>query len=439
MKGIELKYGESEVLIDVDGAASVEFLTENEMPEITNLKEELLEAVNEDVIDSPPLKELISADDKITIVISDITRFWMRQDQVLGVLVEYMHDELLVPYDNMVVLVALGTHRPADEEELCRLASKEVYDKVRVINHDCDADDLVNVGTTSRGTEVWVNPLVVGRKTIVIGGTVHHIMAGYGGGRKSIIPGVSGRQTVRQNHTRALDPNAPKTDDKVGGGRITMNPINEDMDEGAALVAPVFGINIVVNTSSKHSGLFCGDFRNAWLKSCEFCQKGYGKPIDYEADIVIASCGGFPKDINLYQATKTIFNATRAVKKGGTVIFLAECREGGGAKDFFDWIEPLKRGVLDEELRKAFTIGGYIFYAACEVIRKCNLKMLSQIEREVVKDMNIDAYTDIDELLQGVDFKGKSVYVIPYGGSVMPQLQEEYDAINSEFSGSKFN
>lgn len=434
MESIELKYGESKVSIDVEGAAGVEFLTENEMPEITDLKSALLRAVNEDVIDSPPLKELISADDKITIVISDVTRFWMRQDQVLKVLVEYMHDELKVPYDNMVVLVALGTHRPSDEEELCRLASKEVYDKVRVVNHDCDAKDLVNIGTTSRGTEVWVNPLAVGRKTIIIGGTVHHIMAGYGGGRKSVIPGISGRQTIRQNHTRALDPEAPKTDARVGSGKITLNPINEDMDEGAAMLAPTFGINIVVNTSSKHSGLFCGDFHNAWLKSCEFCQKGYGKPIDYEADIVIASCGGFPKDINLYQATKTIFNATRAVKKGGTVIFLAECREGGGAKDFFSWMEPLKRGTLDEELRKAFTIGGYIFYAACETIRKCDLKMLSQIDKEVVKDMNIDAYTDIDELLKGVDFKGKSVYVIPYGGSVMPQLKDEYDAINSEFN-----
>ncbi|MDD6178689.1 MAG: nickel-dependent lactate racemase [Clostridium sp.] len=433
MEDIELKYGDGKVSINLDGASSVEFLTENEMPEITDLKAALLAAINEDVIDSAPLKDLIAPDDKVTIVISDITRFWMRQDKVLAILVEYMHDEMKIPYDNMVVLVALGSHRAADEEELCKLASKEVYDKVKVVNHDCDADDLVNIGTTSRGTEVWVNPLAVGRKTIMIGGTVHHIMAGYGGGRKSVLPGISGRQTIRQNHTRALDPEAPKTDARVGGGKITMNPINEDMDEAAALLAPTFGINIVVNTSSKHSGLFCGNFHNAWLKSCEFCQKGYGKPIDYEADIVIASCGGFPKDINLYQATKTIFNATRAVKKGGTVIFLAECREGGGAKDFFSWMEPLKRGTLDEDLRKAFTIGGYIFYAACEVIRKCDLKMLSIIDKDVVRDMNIDSYDNMEELLKGVDFNGKSVYVIPYGGSVMPQLKDEFNAINSEF------
>lgn len=434
MESVELKYGEGKVTINVEGAKSIEYLTENRMPEIEDLKAALLRAVNEDVIDSKPLKELIKADDKVTFVISDLTRFWMRQDKVLAILVEYLHDELGVPYDNMIVVVALGSHRPAAEDELCQLASKEVYDRVKVVNHDCDADDLVNIGTTSRGTEVWVNPLAVGRKTIMIGGTVHHIMAGYGGGRKSVLPGISGRQTIRQNHTRALDPYAPRTDLKVGGGRITMNPINEDMDEAARLLNPTFGVNIVVNTSSKHSGLFCGDFHNAWLKSCEFCQKGYGKPIDYEADVVIASCGGFPKDINLYQAVKTVFNATRAVKKGGTVIFLAECREGGGAKDFFDWMEPLKRGTLDADLRKAFTIGGYIFYAACEAISKCNLKMLSMMDPDVVRDMKIDSYHNIEDLLATVDFKDKSVYVIPYGGSVMPQLKEEYDAINSEFT-----
>lgn len=434
MESVELKYGEGKVTINVEGAKSIEYLTENRMPEIEDLKAALLKAVNEDVIDSKPLKELIEADDKVTFVISDLTRFWMRQDKVLAILVEYLHDELGVPYDNMIVVVALGSHRPAAEDELCKLASKEVYDRVKVVNHDCDADDLVNIGTTLRGTEVWVNPLAVGRKTIMIGGTVHHIMAGYGGGRKSVLPGISGRQTIRQNHTRALDPSAPRTDLRVGGGRITMNPINEDMDEAARLLNPTFGVNIVVNTSSKHSGLFCGDFHNAWLKSCEFCQKGYGKPIDYEADVVIASCGGFPKDINLYQAVKTVFNATRAVKKGGTVIFLAECREGGGAKDFFDWMEPLKRGTLDADLRKAFTIGGYIFYAACEAISKCNLKMLSMMDPDVVRDMKIDSYHNIEDLLATVDFKDKSVYVIPYGGSVMPQLKEEYDAINSEFT-----
>lgn len=434
MEKVELKYGEGYVPIQIEGAKSVAYLTENDMPEITNLQEAFLRAVEEDVIGCAPLKELFCHEDKVTIIISDITRFWMRQDKITRLLVEYLHEAVGISYDNMVVLVALGTHRQADEEELAKLASQEVYDKVKVVNHNCDAEDLVCIGTTSFGTKVSVNPLAVGRKTIVISGTVHHLMAGYGGGRKSIVPGIAGRETIRQNHARALDPVLPKSDDKVGSGKMTANPINEDMNEAAALLEPTFGISIVVNAASKHSGLFAGDFRNAWLQSCEFCQKGYGKPIDYEADIVLISAGGFPKDINLYQATKAVFNGTRAVKRGGTLIFLAECREGGGTKDFFGWIESLNKGTLDDDLRKDFTIGGYIFYACCEAIQKCRLKMLSTIDRDVVKNMHIESYQSIEELMEDVDFRGKSVYVIPAGGSVMPQLRADYIKISGEFA-----
>ena len=197
------------------------------------------------------------------------------------------------------------------------------------------------------------------------------------------------------------------------------------MNEAAKLIDVAFGINIIVNSDSKHSKLICGDFHDAWLKSCKYVDAAYGLPIKKEADIVIASCGGYPKDINLYQSTKSLFNASRAVKKGGTLILLAECSEGGGAPDFFNWIDPLKRGVLDEELRANFTIGGYIFYAACEAIAKSNVMMLSSIDKDVVKDMKITASDNLEELLNKVDCKNKDVYVIPYGGNVVPLLEED--------------
>ena len=153
------------------------------------------------------------------------------------------------------------------------------------------------------------------------------------------------------------------------------------------MVHPIFGINICVNSASKHSGLFCGDFDEAWKQSCLFIQKSYGLPIEYEADVVFVSCGGFPKDLNFYQSTKSLFNGVRALKQGGTLVLLAECCEGSGAKDFFDWIEPLKQGRLDESLREEFTIGGYIFYAACEAIRKGRVLLLSSLAPETVADM----------------------------------------------------
>lgn len=415
-----LKYGERDVEIPIQGAHSIQVLQENPMKEIEDLRAAFYKAVEQEPIDSLPLSQLIGKDDLVTLVVSDITRAWMHQDQIVEPLVSFLHETCKVPYAHMVILIALGTHRPNTEEEMKQIVSPAVYENVQVINHNCDAPDLVYVGTTSRGTRVEVNPLVVGRKVILIGGTVHHLMAGFGGGRKSVLPGVSSRRSIRENHERALSPTEKKTDDKVGSGKLSLNPIHEDMDEAAALVAPVFGINLVVASSGKHSGLFCGNWRTAWEASCRYQKQCYEVPVDHLADVVIVSCGGYPKDINLYQAIKSPLNAINAMKPGGTLLFLAECRDGGGAKDYFDWIRPLKEGRLDEALRADFTIGGYIFYATCEWLRRGNIFLMSELPPELVKEMNITSAPQIEILLKQIDFTGKDVYVVPYGGYVLP-------------------
>ena len=440
VENVVLKYGQGTVSLDLDGARSVQYLRENLMKKIEDIEAEFLRCITTGTIGSKPLKELVDSGDLLTIIISDVTRLWMRQDILCTLLVRYLHEEVGVPFDQMVVLVALGTHRHSSPEELKKLAGEYTHSRVRVLDHDCDAPDLVYLGTTEMGSEVWVNPLAVGRKIICIGGTVHHIMAGYGGGRKSVIPGVAGRETIRQNHQRALDPTLPMTAATVGSGMVPNNPIHEDMSQAAKLLHVTFGINVVVNTVSEHSGLFCGDFDQAWMASCRYVQQCYGLPIEKEADVVIASCGGFPKDMNLYQSTKTLFNAVRAVKPGGTLILLAECPEGGGAADFFAWNTPLQEGRLDQALRKdrLYRIPGfYIFYAACESLRRADTLLLSKIDPDQVRAMGIRAYSELSELMTQVDFHEKDVYVIPYGGSVMPQCGDDYNTMCGHLSDTR--
>ena len=428
MSTVNLKYGKTSIEIDLDGAKSIDTLVEKPMREIEDIEKEFRYSIEDGVIGALPLKDLIKSDDKV--IISDLTRFWMRQDIICSLLVKYLREDMNIPTENIAVLIALGTHRKNTEEEKKTLAGEYAYNNcAMVVDHDCDADDLEYVGTTSMGTEVYVNPLAVGRKVIVISGTVHHLMAGYGGGRKSIVPGIAGRKTIKMNHIRALDVNEPKSDERVGSGKFTNNPINIDMLEAGRMVNPVFGINICVNSASKHSGLFSGDFEKAWKESCMYIQKSYGLPIEKEYDVVFVSCGGFPKDLNFYQSSKSLFNGIRAMKDGGTIVLLAQCGEGSGAKDFFDWIEPLKRGCLDESLRKDFTIGGYIFYAACEAIRRGNVLLLSELEPEEIKDMGVISYNSLEELMRHVDVENKEICVIPYGGSVLPQLHETYDEL----------
>lgn len=418
----EMKYGTETVSLLICGAASVEEINPSQMKEIDNLEQAFLCAVEKETIGTGPLKSLIAPEDKVTIVVSDITRSWMHQGDILTLLGHYLHDEMGVPFEHIVIVIALGTHRKSSEKEKEIVAGSYLYERCQVIDHDCDAP-CTYVGTTSRGTRVEVNPLVVGRKVIVVGGTVHHMMAGFGGGRKNLLPGVSSRMTIRQNHCRALDPITPHSDARVGCGLLGENPIHEDMDEAAALVETAFSINIVVAASGKHSGLFCGDLYEAWKASCDYQRRCYETEIDHEADIVIVSSGGAPKDMNLYQGCKGMLNGMRAVKEGGEILWLCKCPEGCGAPDYTAWLEPLKEGRLDAALRADFTIGGFIFYLTVETLRKAHCKILTTIESETAGPMGMEACRTPEELLAGVDFTGKSVYVIPYGGSVVPMLK----------------
>ena len=421
MEKILLGYGPTQVKVAFDGAKSVTYLEPAAEPAIEDVKTAFYDAAVLHPTGGEPLDRLVSAEDLVTIVISDITRFWSRQDLVCRELVAFLRENCGVPYENMAVLVALGTHRGQSEAELRQIASEEVYQKVQVVCHYCEGK-LSYLGETSFGTPVWVNPLAVGRKVITIGATVHHLMSGYGGGRKSILPGISGKQTILHNHMMCLDPERPCSSDRIGMGKLEDNPVHLDMTEAASMVGPVFGINIVMNKDGRQCRLVCGQWQQAWEESCRLVQQISGVPIREKADIVIASCGGYPKDINLYQGIKTLLNMGQAVKPGGTMIFIAQCPDGGGAPDFFDWSRSLKTNSLDADLRAGFTIAGYIFYAGCEVIQNGRVMMLTELSPETLQDMGIEGYTDMKSLLAAVDFSGKDVIVMPHGGSTVPYV-----------------
>ena len=161
MENFSLKYGKNEVAIAIDGARSVQTLTENPMNTIEDIHAAFLKAITEDTIESPALKQLVASNDKITIIISDMTRFWMHQDIICEELVRYLNEAIGIPFEHIVVLIGLGTHHkntPADQKVL---TGAYVYDHVAaVVDHDCDAPDLVDIGTTSYGTRVLILSLI---------------------------------------------------------------------------------------------------------------------------------------------------------------------------------------------------------------------------------------------------------------------------------------
>ena len=417
----DFAYGNSSIPMTVK-AGRIDVIESVTPAPIDDLAEAFRRAVEEDAIGSAPLRDVISADDQVTVVISDITRAYMHQERICPLILDYLHDVCGVPYEHIVYLVAVGTHRKQTEEEFARIASPYVAERVKIVNHDCDGK-LTRIGVTSRGTEVDVNPLVVGRKVILLGGTVHHFFAGYGGGRKSILPGVAGRATIMQNHAHALDPAAAQPNPLCGLGVTMLNPVHEDMAEAAAMVNPAFGINMIADGQGRHLALPSGHWMQAWQKSCALVDKFNGVEIPTQADAVVVCAGGFPKDINLYQSCKSLINGFQAVKPGGKIVFISECREGGGPAEFFGWSKYLPDNTLDSALRANFTVAGYIFYECVAIADGAEVHVLSALKPDDLTAMHMHPHSDPAEVQQMLDFGDQHVIVMPRGANTVPMAK----------------
>ena len=421
-KEYKFRYGNTTVSLPVEEDQVIGVIEGNEIEPIKDIRGALLGALDAP-IDSLPLSDVASKASSIVIVVSDMTRYWMRQDIIVPLIVEYLVDKCGKSYSDLEIVIATGTHVGGSEEDLRTLVTSGIFDKVKTVNHDCRAEDLVYLGTTSYGTPVKINKDAAEADLVIcLGAATYHVMAGFGGGRKSILPGISALETIKHNHAYSLAPDKFITNPEIGNGILDGNPLNEDMLEAAAMMRNLFMINLVTDAEFRLASIFAGHWRTSWERACDDVRRIYTVPIKEKADVVITSCGGFPKDESLYQGTKAVDNVISALKDGGTLILLLEGRNGGGSPDYFDWIGPLVDGSFEKELRDNFTVGGYIFFLNCEQASRFNILMYSSIPAETVKPMGIKAYDDLDKLMADADLEGKSIYVIPTGSTVLPAV-----------------
>ncbi len=421
-KEYHFRYGDRELSIPLEEESVISVLDGNSTEPIQDIETALRKAV-EAPIESRSLKELATEAKSIAIIISDMTRYWMRQDLIVPLLVRYLTG-CGKAYQDISIVIATGTHVGGSEEDLRTLVTPGIFDKVRVVNHDCRAEDLVYLGTTGYGTPVWINRIVAEADLVIaLGAATYHVMAGFGGGRKSILPGVAGLETIRHNHAYSLSPDKFVTNPEIGNGVLEGNPLNEDMCEAAAMVRNLFMITLVTDSEFRLSSIYAGHWYKSWYEACCEVRRIFTVPVKEKADAVVTSCGGFPKDESLYQGTKTVDNVISALKDGGTLILLLEGRNGGGSPDYFDWIKPLVDGSFEKKLRSEFTVGGYIFFLNCEQAARFRILMYSSIPAETVAPMGIKAYDDLDKLLEDAELDGKSIYVIPNGSTVLPVVE----------------
>jgi len=365
-------------------------------------------------ISSLRLNELAGNRRNIVIVTSDITRPVPNR-----VILPLVLEELRlagVPMKNITIVFALGIHRPHTEEEMRSMVGDAVYDSVRCI--DSDGKQCVNLGTTSRGTPAEIfRPVAEADMRICIGNIEYHYFAGYSGGAKAIMPGVSSRAAIQANHCRMVQPEA-------AAGRFEGNPIRDDIDEIARFVPIDFIVNVVLDEHKNIIKSVAGDYLDAHRAGCAFLDEIYKINIPHPADIVVVSAGGYPKDLNMYQAQKALDNAGHAVREGGCIIWIASCREGLGESTFEKWMTGHTRSAdMIDHIRQDFQLGGHKAAAIAIVLKKARVLLVSELDPEFVRSMHLEPCATVQEALERAiqsAGEGAKILAMPYGGSTLP-------------------
>lgn len=370
-----------------------------------------------DPIGSPPLQRIVSTGDKVAVVIGDITRAYVQFDKILPALFDELNLAGVSDRDIFVV-VALGAHRVNTDEEIRLLCGAEICQRVAIYQHDAhDQENLVYVGTTSQGVKSYINKRVMSAdKIILTGGIVYHLMAGFGGGRKAIMPGVSGYESIQSNHRLCLHKEVGQGLNPNGGsGILDTNEMAQDMLEIAAFVKPAFLFNAIFTPEGRLAKFVAGHWCEAWEEGVKEAVKIYGIPVKEKADVVIASGGGYPKDINLYQGVKANDNAFLATKPGGVAIVFMECLDMMEPPEFGDWLKYKTPFDHEMALREAFTVPGYTAYRTKNVIAKeIHLIIITRQENAgLMRDAGIIPVISFEEAVEKAEkILGTSDYTI---------------------------
>ncbi len=379
---------------------------------------------------SVPLGRIVKPGETVCVVFSDITRSWQRTDIYLPLIVEELENTGIRPED-ITLLSALGTHRKHSEDEKKQLTGS-LYGKYRIIDHDCDdTDNLVEVGTTSRGTVVEINRAAAeADRLILTGGIVFHLMAGYSAGRKSLVPGISSRKTIMMNHSLSLAPEKGKgSHPLIGCDKIIDNPLHEDLMEAQEFIKPDFLVNILPGKGAP-GGAVAGHYLKAHEKGCRMLREFFLINIDKKRPVVIASAGGFPGDINFYQSVKSMINACQALEDGGTLILATRSQEGLGNPLMEEMLADFTTMAERENfLRENYTIGRFIAYYGCELASKFKTILVSEMNEPSLKNAGIENFKSLQDAVDLVsgrtDTAEVSYWLIPDAAHTFPKAGSE--------------
>jgi len=413
MKKLRLGFGNGYQEVTLPRENLLAILNANEVTVELTGSEEVARAL-EQPIGAPKLAEVVRPGEKIAIITSDITRPCPTR-LILPPVLDRLYAAGVKPED-ITLVFALGSHRPHTQEEKQCLAGDRAWSEIRCL--DSDPGDCVHMGTTRRGTPVDITRVVAeADRRICLGNIEYHYFAGFSGGAKAIMPGVSTRQAIQANHTMMIHPDAH-------AGKLEGNPLREDIEEAGAICGIDYIVNVVLDEHKQIIHAVAGDVTQAHRSGCAFLDRLYRKELKEKADIVLVSQGGAPKDLNLYQTQKALDNAKHAVKDGGIIILVGSCKEGLGEKTFGQWIREAKEPKdLVDRVRRDFQLGGHKAAAIAMVLEKAEVFLVSEMEDALTRKCFLQPYTCAQEALDDAFRKlgpGATVIAMPSGGSTLP-------------------
>ena len=410
---LEFGYGKGTQVVEVPDKNLLAVLEANEM-EHERRGADAVEYALANPIGSEKLSALVKPGQKIAVITSDISRPLPSYDVLPGVLAEL--EKAGIPDEDITVVFALGSHRAHTEEERRRLAGNYAFEKVRCI--DSDPEDCIHMGTSSNGTPFDITRSVAEADfRIALGNIEFHYFAGYSGGVKALMPGVSTPAAIQANHSLMVSPDAC-------AGKLEGNPVRQDLEEALKFCPIHFIVNAVLDEHKHIVYAVAGDVIQAHRVGCKYLDKMYRKPIPQRADIVLVSQGGAPKDANLYQTQKALDNAKHAVAKGGTMIVIGACNEGLGSAKFEEWLvnAPTAHSMV-ERIGRDFQLGGHKAAAIAMVLENAQIDLVSEMDDDFVRSIFLNpqpsAQAAFDEAMAKYG-EDATVIAMPFGGATLP-------------------
>ena len=381
---VKIPYGIGLIDVDIKGGVLLGCGTIKSAKKDGKDAGEVIRRAIKNPIGTNPLGEILaSKGDNIVIVVDDHTRN-APTEMMLNALMEEIER---YKDKNVTLLVACGTHPSPSTGDLCRILGKYYnHEQFKIMIHDCDAHDLVYVGTTARGTPVRLNRAYVDADIRILTGDITlHYYAGFGGGRKSILPGIASRETIKKNHALLVD-------ERARTANIADNPVHLDMSEAASFAPPDFVLNTVADASGEVVAAYAGELNAVFTEGTAVARELFSHETGL-FDLLVVSAGGFPKDRNLYQATKAIQNCYQAVVPGGGLILVAECREGVGDAYFEEWMNEYKSyEAAEEAIRRNFVLGGHKAFYMRKVMKRVQLSIVSELDPDMLLRWGIQPY-----------------------------------------------